>query len=217
MRLEWPRFELRMKLYTDKPRMIVVFDNLRENAIRRHAAKPHAVLFETGLVVGIDLIAVSVPLGNFYRSVDFRRTASRLQLGRIGAKPHGASEIAPVAAFLKRIAAQPLCHQANDRMRRRAELGGICVLDAAQVPRGLHNRHLHAEANAEIRHVPLAGKLRRADLALGAALSETARDQDAVDMFKEGGGILALEHFALDPVEIDPYLVGDAAVAEGLD
>ena len=100
---------------------------------------------------------------------------------------------------------------------RRAELGGVRLLDADEIARGLDHRHLHAEADAEIRHVALARELRRADLALGAALAEAAGHQNAVDVFEERRGILVLEHLALDPVEIDLHLVGDAAMRQRLD
>ena len=53
--------------------------------------------------------------------------------------------------------------------------------------------------------------------ALGAALAEAARHQDAVDMFEERRRVLVLEHLAFDPVEIDLDLVGDAAVRKRLD
>ena len=85
-----------------------------------------------------------------------------------------------------------------------------------QVSHRLDHRHLHAEADAEIRHVALARELRRADLAFGAALAEAARHQDAVDVFEERRRVFLLEHLGLDPVEIDLHLVGDAAVGERL-
>ena len=50
------------------------------------------------------------------------------------------------------------------------------------------------------------------DLALGAALAEAARHQDAVDPLEIRRRILLLEDLALDPVEVDLHLVGDAAV-----
>ena len=59
--------------------------------------------------------------------------------------------------------------------------------------------------------------MRRADLALGAALSEAAGHQNAVDVLEERCRVFALEHFAFDPVEVDLDLVGDAAVGERLD
>ena len=93
----------------------------------------------------------------------------------------------------------------------------LASLDADEIARRLDHRHLHAEADAEIRHVALARELRRADLAFGAALAEAAGHQDAVDMLEERRGILVLEHLALDPVEIDLDLVGDAAMRQRLD
>ena len=63
----------------------------------------------------------------------------------------------------------------------------------------------------------LARELGGADLSLGAALAEAARHQDAVDVLEERRRILALEHLALDPVELDLDLVGDAAVRQRLD
>ena len=123
----------------------------------------------------------------------------------------------PAARFSSSLPLQPFGHQADHRLRRRAELGRVGVLDAAQIARRLDHRHLHAEADAEIRHVALARELRRADLALGAALAEAAGHQDAVDVLEERRRVLVLEDLALDPVEIDLHLVGDAAMRQRLD
>ena len=136
---------------------------------------------------------------------------------RIGAEPHGAAEIAVGCALLELVAAQPLGQQADDRLRRRAELGGVGVRDAGERAGRLDHRHLHAEADAEIRHLALAGEARRLDLALGAALAEAAGHEDAVDALEEGRRILALEDLALDPVEVDLHPVGDAAMDQRLD
>ncbi len=65
-----------------------------------------------------------------------------------------------------------------------------------QMPRRLDHRHLHAEADAEIRHLALAGEARRLDLALGAALAEAARHQDAVDALEMLDRVLLLEDLA---------------------
>ena len=123
---------------------------------------------------------------------------ARLRL--IGAEPHGAAEIAAGGALLELVAAQPFGQQADDRLRRRAELGRVGVLDAGEGARRLDDGHLHAEADAEIRHLALAGEAGRPDLALGAALAEAAGHQDAVDALQERRRILALEDLALDPV-----------------
>ena len=189
------------------------------SAVGRHAGEPHAVLLEPALVAGVDLVAVAVALGDLGRAVDAPRCGCRARAPRrIGAEPHGAAEVAAVAALLQLVALHPLGHQSRPPAPASApnSVEFACV-DAAQVPRRLDHRHLHAEADAEIRHVALARELRRPDLALGAALAEAARHQDAVDVLEERRRVLALEHLALDPVEIDLDLVGDAAVRERLD
>ena len=62
----------------------------------------------------------------------------------------------------------------------------------------------------------LAGELDRRNLALGTALAETARNQDAVDLLEMVDGVLALEDLRIDPVEVDLDVVGDAAVGQRL-
>src|SRR5690606_41443652 len=47
--------------------------------------------------------------------------------------------------------------------------------------REFNQRDLHAEADAEIRNLVFTGKARSGDLALHAALAETARHQDGID------------------------------------
>src|SRR5258705_8968507 len=133
-------------------------------------------------------------------AIDFRHPAAALQLSRIRAKPHGAAEITGFRALLQLVAAQPFRHQADQRLLGRTELGGVRLLDADQIARGLDDRHLHAEADAEIRYVADTGELRRPDLAFRAALAEAAGHQDAVDVFEERRRVLVLEHLALDPV-----------------
>ena len=90
-------------------------------------------------------------------------------------------------------------------------------LDAGQVARGLDHRHLHAEADAEIGHLALAGeagrrrscppsRARRSRRAPGCR----ARLPDAADR------VLLLEDLGVEPFEPDPDVVGDAAVGQRL-
>ena len=120
-------------------------------------------------------------------------------------------------ALLQLVALQPFGHQADDRLLRRAELGRVGILDAAQVARRFDHGHLHAEADAEIRHVAFARELRGLDLSFRAALAEAAGHQDAVDVFEERRRVFVLEDFGFDPVEIDLHLVGDAAMGQRFD
>src|SRR5258707_2686424 len=148
-------------------------------------------------------------------AIDLRHPAAPIEHRRVSPEAHGAAEIAGVRSLLELVAAQPFRHQADQWFGRRAELRRIRFLDADEIARRLDHRHLHPKADAEIGHVALAGELRLADLALRAALAEAAGHQNAVDVLEEGRGVLVLEHFALDPVEMDLDLVGDTAMRQG--
>ena len=76
---------------------------------------------------------------------------------------------------------------------------------------------MHTEADAEIGHVPLAGKAGRIDLAFRAPLAEPARHENAMDVLEEWRGVFTLEHIGLDPVELDLHPIGNAAMGQGFD
>src|SRR5690606_22702452 len=101
------------------------------------------------------------------------------------AEPHGAAEVAGRPALLEHVALEPFGHQADDRLLRLAELGRGRVLDAGERAGRLDAGHLHAEADAEVRHLALAGELGSEDLAFRAALAEAAGHEDAVDLLEE--------------------------------
>ena len=64
----------------------------------------------------------------------------------------------------------------------RVELGAVRAGQAGDVARELDRRDLHAQADAEVRHLVLARVADRRDLAFDAALAEAARHQDRVDL-----------------------------------
>src|SRR5690606_5473678 len=101
-----------------------------------------------------------------------------------GAETHGAAEIAALAAALDLVATRPLGQQTDDREFARAELRRTRSFEPDQIADRLDHRHLHAEADAEERHLVLAREASREDLALRAAFTEPAGDQDAVDILQ---------------------------------
>src|SRR5215510_317805 len=206
-----------MELDADEPRMILVFDDFRQDAIRRHAREVHAPLLKPPLVGSIDLVTMAVPLRNFCGAIDLRYPTAPREYRIVSTEPHGATEISARTALLQLIAFQPLGHETDHRLRCRAELSGIGVFDAAQIARGLQHRHLHPETNTEIRDMALACELRRFDLAFRTTLAESSGNEDAVYVLEKWRRIFVLEHFRLDPIEIDLYLVSNAAVRECFD
>ncbi len=140
-----------------------------------------------------------------------------LEMRRVGAETHRAAEVAAVAALLELVAPHPFGHEADDRLGRLAELGRACPLDAAQVSCAPRWRPSACRSRCRSRDLAFARELGGEDLALGAALAETTRHQDAAHAFEVRRRILALEDLALDPLELDLDAVGDAAVHQGLD
>src|SRR5271165_4495735 len=116
------------------------------------------MLFKAALVFRIDLVTVAMALGNLGGAVDSCNPAAPREMRRIGAEPHGTTEVAPRAARLHLIALEPLGHQANHRLAGRLEFGRVRLGHTTQIACSFDHRHLHAEANAEIRYVALAGE-----------------------------------------------------------
>ncbi len=208
-----------MELHADEPGMVVALDDLGQHAVGRHAGHLQARGLDLVAIADVDLVAVPVALGDVLAAIDLGDLGPGRQHCVIGAQPHGAAKLLVGGAGDPLVALDPLGHQADDRIGRGAELGRGGVLHAGHVPHRLDHRHLHAEADAEIGHLALAGELGRPHLPLRAPLTEAAGHQDAVHPLEPLGGraVVALEGLGLDPVEIDLDVVGHPAVDQGLD
>ena len=181
MRIERARLQLGMELDADEPGMVGVFDDLGQEAVGRHAGEAQALRLEPVAIADVDLVAVAVALGDLRVAVD---------LGDLGCRARASPgrrraawcrrDRRPAARFSSSL---PRSHSV---MRPTTGSGvgpnsvELALGDAGEVARRLDHRHLHAEADAEIGHLALAGEARRPDLALGAALAEAAGHQDAV-------------------------------------
>jgi hypothetical protein len=79
----------------------------------------------------------------------------------------------------------------------------------------LAHRHLHAQADAQVRDPPLARDLDRADLALDPAPAEPARHEDPVRAGQQPDRlVLGRDVLRVDPVDVDAPAVEEAAVAQ---
>ena len=164
--------------------------------------------------MGVDLVAVAVSLLDLRRAIQRGDVAVAVEHSGIGAEPHRAAKVAPRRALLEAALTHPFGDQANDRLGRFAELGCRGVGEADGISRAFDARHLHAEADAEERHAPLAGEFDRGDLALAAALAKAAGDENAVERFQFRCEVwaIALEQFSVEPADVDLRPVGEAAV-----
>src|SRR5436309_12614064 len=147
---------------------------------------------------------MTVALADQVRSVHRAHDAVPVELGGIGAEPHGPAEVAAGSALLQPLLAHPLGDHADDRLGGLAELGGRRLLDSGEVPSALDARHLHAQADTEEGDVTLAGEGDAGDLALAAALPEAARDKNPMQRLELGDdvGLRMLEQLGVDPLDI---------------
>ena len=132
MRIEGARFELGMKLHADEPGMILMLDHLRQEPVRRHAGKAHAMLLQAILVAGVDLVAMAVTLGNFRWHHIFRST----RLPRASRAGYAPSRIVPPRSLSRPRALRahlPFIHSVispDHRVRGGAELRRTRILYA---------------------------------------------------------------------------------------
>lgn len=94
-----------------------------------------------------------------------------IQAAGIFAQAHGAALFIDVLL---------IGHQVDDRIRRVGiDLAGMRAGQAEHVAGVFHHGHLHAQADAQKRHVILARILHGGNLAFQTALAETARHKHA--------------------------------------
>src|SRR6266496_5152505 len=177
------RREFRVELAAEEPRVLRQLDHFAQIAGRcalRASADGKPGRLEARQVMIVDLVAMPVALGHRGSAVDLVRERTRPDIAGLRAEPHRAAQVGAFGALLDRaVAVLPLGDQRDDRMRRRRlEFGAVRVGETGLVPRILDHRELHAEADAEVRNIVLAGVADRLDLAFDAALAEAARDED---------------------------------------
>src|SRR6266850_2766070 len=93
MRTRRLRFEFRMELHGEIPRMTGQLGDLDEFAVGRSSGDAQAVLGERALVQAVELVAMTMALVNERRSVHALRQRSGRQLACVGAEAHRAAEL----------------------------------------------------------------------------------------------------------------------------
>src|SRR2546425_99785 len=206
--IEGTGFEFRVELHADKPGMIAQLDDLDQLAIRRQTAEDHAPGHKPLTVGVVELVAVAVALGDALFAVEPRRQASIQQDAGISTQTHGAALVHYPAL---------LVHQSDDRVRRvRIDLSRIGVRQPTDVAAKLDHGHLHAKANAQERHPLFPGIADRRDLAFGTTLAETHWYQETVGLAQGFGQDATFQLLGVDVIDLDPAVVGEAAVGQGL-
>jgi len=99
MRSKRLRFEFRMKLAANEPRMIRHFDNFDIHAIGCPAGNAESGARERLLVLAIKFVAMAVALGDFECAVSLMRKRARLEFARPRAQPHRAAHLVYAEQF----------------------------------------------------------------------------------------------------------------------
>src|SRR5437899_12241937 len=118
-------------------------------------------------------------------SVDPGRRAALGEHHGIEPEPHGAALVGDAALLGEEI---------DHRVRgHRVEFRGVGAAQPADVPGEFDDRTLHAQADPEVRHTPLAGVANGHDLPYDTPGTEAAGHEDAVDVGEVVGGYIALD------------------------
>ena len=161
-----------MVLHTDIPVVGWHFDSLNESVLRIEAYASHACGLEVVAEVVVELIAVAVALDDFVFAVCLIEFAVLDELALISAEAHGAAHIGDVFLFF---------HDVDDIVGRvLIHLATVGIGQMEHIARELNDHNLHAEADAEGRHVVLSAVLSCQNLSFYASCAEPRADDDAV-------------------------------------
>src|SRR5205823_4724965 len=190
--------ELRMKLRGHEPGMVPQLDDLHQPVVGRGAGEDHARLPHRLAIGVVEFEAMAMPFIDHRLTVGLRGQGAGLKLAGVEAEPHGPALLSHVAL---------LREQVDDRMAgERVELRAIRVGGPEQVATELDDRALHTEAQPEIWNEGGPGEARRGNFPLDAAMTESARDHDAVDLVQRAQ-VAGLQRFGGDPLDVDAEVV----------
>ena len=211
MRLQRLRFELGVELASEEVGMVGDLDDLDVGSVGGGAGNLQAGAGEQLLVFAIELVAVTMAFADLGGAVGTMGERSGLQFAGPRTEAHGSAEFFHAAQLAQLV---------DDTMRRlRIEFAGVGVLQSADVARELDAGGLHAQTDAEIRHLFLARIADSIQHAGNAALAEAAGNEDAVETLElrfvaaiVGAG--GLKTFRLDPMNFELEVLRDGAVRQ---
>ena len=197
-----------MELGAHEPGVVRQLHDLHQPLVGGEARQHQTGLLHLGTVVVVELEAVTVPLGDLRHAIEGAAAAALLEHAGVLAKAHG-------AALFRHV--HLVGHEGDDRMGRGlGELGGVRVLPAQHVPGKLHHRHLHAQADAKVRHAVLPGVPAGQDHALHAPVAEAAGHQHTGHISQHRVQILRRQRLGVHPADIHHRVVGGAGVVQRL-
>ena len=150
--------------------------DLHVGSIRRVAGDAQPRRRQRLLVLAVELIAMAMALADFRCAVCLFGLAASFKMAVPGAQAHRSAQLFHAAQFAQLV---------DDAVRRRRiELAGVGIFQAAHVARVLDARRLHAQTDAEVRNLVLARKADAVQHAGNAALAKSSGDENAVKAFQ---------------------------------
>ena len=196
-----------MELHADIEIVRGIFDGFAEVPVGGRPRDHHAVFLKLLAVIVVELKPMAVPFGDLFLPAVRPLHDGADDLAGIGAEPHGAAQLDAVL----------IGHEIDDVvLALRLEFGRVGVRVPQHVARELDRRDLHAETDAEIRHVVFAGVLRRQNHPFDAAVSEPAGNDDPVCVPQLLGDVVAGQRFGVHPVDLHLGVVLVPPVGERL-
>ena len=160
----------------------------------------------------VDLVAMAMALIHDRLAVDLPHPGAVVKLDRIRAQAHRASEVRHLLL---------LGEQVDHRVGGlQVHLGGVGPFHAGHVARELGDRDVHAQADAQIGDLRLAGDSSRSDLALDPAPAEAAWNQDPVGFEQPIAyrriAVPAFHLLGVDPVDLNGAVLQRAGMPQRL-
>ena len=207
-----------MRLAGDEPRMLLLWqlDHFHQQVVHRLAGNHQAQILERLAITVVELVAMAMALTHHVLAVQLARQRAGLQSALLGTQAHGAAHVGTLVALLDVTSSGgPFGDQRDNRIRCVAVvLTGIGLGETSHVAGEIDHRRMHAVADAEVRHATFPRVSGGQNLSLETALAETARHQDRVDARQRLGGTVGLDLLGIDPMQVDPGLLFDTAMAQ---
>src|SRR5579859_2074460 len=180
MRLERFGLEFGVELAAEEPGVLGGLDYFDVVFVGGAAGDAQSGVGQSFLVVAVEFVAVAMAFANLRFAVSLGGKRTGFEFAGPSAQAHGATHFVDAEKFAQFI---------DDAMGRlRIAFGSIGLLQPGNVARVFHGGTLHAETDAEIGNLVLAGVLDGVDHSLKTAFAETTWNQNAVVPVQSSGG-----------------------------
>src|SRR5690606_17222135 len=148
------QFWMRLRAHIERVNLAWKLYVLNQGAVWRRPGEGHAGIRYLRAVAVVNLVAVTVTLGDLGCPVKLFDDGTGSERGRVHSEAHGAAQVATGDDV------DLLGHRCDHRvLGLRVELGGGCPRQPGEVARVLDDHGLQAEAESEHRNAVLASEL----------------------------------------------------------